>query len=388
MKYRVCHLFFHPVSKLPPLLNELVVLSRKGWPTVVYGGMGGGEEPGIDLPCVDVRRVTIRLRGVSSSGNRVMKLLRYAEYSIRIFIVALRCPAGIIVAHDLTSLPAAWLAARLRRKAIVYNAHEILGETNEQAAPLQSLWRRLDGFFCPRVDAMIVPEENRARIFVEDYGARKMPVVVPNVPLLRAPNPGGVLREFFAAKGAQAATIMLYQGLFEEGRGLDAMIEAMRSVTEGTVLVLIGGGTKEYEARLRELIDKHGLAKRVFTMPWVPYDDLHGYTCSADAGVLLYRNDGRNNYYCAPNKLYEYMHAGLPVVTSNFPGLKTLVEGEDIGICVDPDSAEEIARAFNALSDETFRKEKGNRALRIAREKYHWEMVVEKIFELYTTLRG
>jgi glycosyltransferase involved in cell wall biosynthesis len=160
----------------------------------------------------------------------------------------------------------------------------------------------------------------------------------------------------------------------------------MRDVPEPVCLVLMGRGFEEYTTRLSHLIGELRLQRRVFLHPYVPYHLLHEYSCSADIGILLYRNDCRNNYYCAPNKLYEYLQAGLPVITSAFPGLLPVVEALDIGRCVDPESPAEIAKAIRALCQDTEAATRKERILTLAREKFRWEREFPNILRLYETL--
>jgi glycosyltransferase involved in cell wall biosynthesis len=109
-------------------------------------------------------------------------------------------------------------------------------------------------------------------------------------------------------------------------------------------------------------------------MPHVRYEDLMKYTASASAGFLFYRNTCRNNYYCAPNKLYEYMMMGLPIITCDYPGLRQVVEGEGIGLCVNPEDPEAIAGAVNRLVShpDAYATMKAN-CLRLAKTRYNWE---------------
>ena len=119
----------------------------------------------------------------------------------------------------------------------------------------------------------------------------------------------------------------------------------------------------------------------------MPYHELLPYTASADIGILLYRNDCRNNYYCAPNKLFEYMMMGLPMIAANYPGLLPLVEGEGVGLCVDPESPQAIAAAVNRLAADPDRRERMRRnGLRLAEERYNWDIESVPLLQLYGSL--
>ncbi len=214
-----------------------------------------------------------------------------------------------------------------------------------------------------------------------------LPVVAANCPpsSLRSPATT-LLRDSLAQQGCKPEVVILYQGIFDPSRRLDHLIAAMELLPATVALVIMGRGSAEQKDSLEALRQSLGLQRRVFFHPFVPYDRLAAYTRSADIGVLLYTNDCRNNFYCAPNKLYEYLHAGLPVVTSAFPGLEAVVDGFQLGICVDPESPADIAQGLSRLLDEDTRKLISNRAIRISREIFNWEVEFERILKLYFSL--
>jgi glycosyltransferase involved in cell wall biosynthesis len=180
--------------------------------------------------------------------------------------------------------------------------------------------------------------------------------------------------------------VFLYQGLIDPSRNIHVLVDAVASVPPPALLVLLGGGDEEYLRSLHARVAGLGLERRVLFHPRIPYAEVAAFTAAADAGILLYRNDCRNNYYCAPNKLYEYMHAGLPVITSDFPGLRALVESEGIGVCVNPEDAAALAAAITSLADAEKRAEMQRRTLRLAGNSLHWDAVSGKILALYASL--
>jgi len=119
----------------------------------------------------------------------------------------------------------------------------------------------------------------------------------------------------------------------------------------------------------------------------VPYNELVPFTASADIGILLYRNDCRNNYYCAPNKLFEYLMMGLPIIAANYPGMLPIVEGEGVGLCVDPESPGEIAAAVNRLAaDPDRRKQMRENGLEVSKSRYNWEIESAPLLQLYESI--
>jgi glycosyltransferase involved in cell wall biosynthesis len=121
----------------------------------------------------------------------------------------------------------------------------------------------------------------------------------------------------------------------------------------------------------------------------VPPQELHEYACSADVGVVIYENTSLNNYHAAPNKLYAYLMAGLPMVASDFPGLHEIVVGEGVGAVFDPTSEESIAAAISGLlADAGTLREMGERARELAETRYNWDVESERLLEAYASLGG
>ena len=241
----------------------------------------------------------------------------------------------------------------------------------------------LERSLVPRVDIVITPERNRSEIYAREYHARKTPLTVMNCPPYREPVASSRIRDALRERGVEGETIVLYQGLFDDSRCIRELVTAASEFDDGTVLVLMGGGFDEWRDPAKII----GGRKNIVALPRVDYHDLPLYTSSADIGVLLYRNNCRNNYYCAPNKVHEYMMMGLPVVTVDFPGIRALLEPEGIGLCVNPEDPHAIAGAINRFTREKdlYARAK-EQCLRRSRERYNWEYEFQKIRAAYTTL--
>jgi glycosyltransferase involved in cell wall biosynthesis len=317
-------------------------------------------------------------RGIAA----VQQLLSYGEFILRATVEAYRMRADVYEANDLPALFPTLLAARLRGKPLIYRANEIFSESHAQVR-FAWFWRGLDRLLVPHCDEVVTPAEHRSRIYREEYGAKKEPLTVRNCPPYRPRVESTRLRDELRRRGVAFSTIVLYQGLVDSMRCIEELAEATRSFDEGVVLVVLGkgfGSWSDPQARLAGY-------DRLVVLPRVPYHELASYTASADIGILLYRNDCRNNYYCAPNKLFEYMMMGLPVIAPSFPEIVPIVEGENIGVCVDPAQPEQIAAAVNGLARAPeLRKRMMEDGLRLSRERYNWETEFAPLLERYRAL--
>ncbi len=345
---RIVHVFFGQVRKLSPLMAELRSLSSLYTQTLVLPGYDQ-DEPYLQatLPDVEILYVRMLSRKWSVRQTPLLKLLRFAEFTLRGMLLLHRRRATLAVAHDMPAVLPLLPRLLLRPRHVVFHAHELWTEAAENLAPLRPLWRLLERFTVRRAGRVIVPEANRARIVHEEYGAPVLPAIVKNIPA--DPPPYMRSRALRDALGLDDhALCLLYQGLLAESRCVLELVQAVALLPSNAHLVLIGIGEPRYLQRLREA--GAGLQGRLHFFDWMNAEDLRAYTASADVGVLLYRDSGRNNYYAAPNKLYEYLFAGIPVVASAFPGLQPLVEDGHYGACADPARPDYIARALNAAA--------------------------------------
>ena len=160
-------------------------------------------------------------------------------------------------------------------------------------------------------------------------------------------------------------------------------MEAATGFGDG-VFVLLGDGP--CEAALRQQAEDLGLAARVRFIPRVPFDQLHAYTCSADVGLCLIKGTGRSFYHSLPNKLFEYMMAGLPVVASDFPEMQRVVAETGCGITVPPTDKGAVQQAIAGLLGDADRLARCRRASLTAAERYNWEAEAPRLLEAYQTL--
>lgn len=382
-------------TELPPMLHEGISLARSGFEVeaLCLRSAPGAAAFESHAPGFTTRRFRVRTRsffhglfGDATRGRASIAALQYglsyAEFLAKATALALGARADLYQAHDLPALPPALLAAKLRGVPVVYRAHELWSEASP-GVPAPWFWRWLDGALVPRCDVVATPEANRSRIYEEEFGARPRPLTVRNCPPYRAPIESTLLRDELHRRGVRCSTLVLYQGLVDSMRCIEEITEATRYLDDGIVLVILGDGFGPWADPAARLAGR----ERIVVLPRVPYDQLPRYTASADLGILLYRNDCRNNYYCAPNKVFEYLMMGLPVIAANYPGMRELVEGEDVGACVDPEDPREIAAAVNRLAaDPEARRRMRANGLKRAREQYNWEREFAPLLERYQAL--
>ena len=285
-------------------------------------------------------------------------------------------------AHDLNTLPVAWLASRLWQGYLVYDSHELYTEISSLNRFSKQAYRLLERLLIGRADKVITVNQSIARILEQRYRIA-LPSVVMNCPESKG-RVAGSTRFIRDKLGLDPRIpIILYQGGYSPNRGLENLVAAMGLVENG-VLVFMGWGP--LENKLRRLADGLALGTKVFFIEPVPPAQVLAWTSSADLGVIPFRKVGLNNYYATPNKLFEYSNAGVPVVASDFPEMAKIIRQFNLGRTFDPDNPARIAAAIEqVLADPASRAAMGRNALEAAR-RYNWEHEGCKLIKIYREL--
>lgn len=315
---------------------------------------------------------------------RFHKPFMFTDFYWRSFRLIAQAPADVYHAHDLNTLPVAALLARVTRGRLVYDSHELYTEISTLSPRERAVWRVVERLLIRRADRVITVCESIADELARRYGIEK-PTIVLNCPSARQQlEPSGDANILRARAGlaSGAEPIVLYQGGFAPNRGLETLIEAMVHVERG-VLVMMGWG--RLEVGLRHLIRERGLAERVVITGPVPQHALLGYTRGADIGVIPYRAVGLNNYYTTPNKLFEYMGAGIPIACSRFPELVRFVEGLGIGATFDPEDPYDMAATLNRLLADPARLREMRAKVLATGKRFTWEAESVKLLAAYAT---
>lgn len=376
------------------VLNGALTLQRAGYAVTVHALRDREDAPRWEtLPSgVQVRRATGALAQRSAgasfrlqpgAGGRPARMLRAAALvagragvHARWLAALMRQRPAVIHAHDVNTLPTAWLAAALLRVPLVYDAHEIsVGrEGYESFRPLvAALERRL----MPRARATLTTTDLRARCFRRLYGVER-PTVLQNRPRRAVVAAGDRIRAALGLRDERP--IVLYQGGLQRGRGLFLLLEAAATLPAAH-LVLLGGG--HLAPDLHAWVAARNLGDRIHFMDAVPLEQLPAYTASADIGVQPIENSCLNHYTTDSNKLFEYVHAGLPVVASELPEIRRVVAGHDLGLLVKPGDTKALTAALNTLiAEPERRKYHAGRAVQAA-ELLCWEADEHRLLSLY-----
>ena len=337
-----------------------------------------------------VRVTHVAARGWHRSRRfRPWFLVSMAWLFVRSVLRLARVRADAYHAHDTKALPACFLAARLRGAALVFDSHE-LPLASEAEVPH---WRGLIWLttamlrvVVPRCAAVVTVSPPIAREIRERYGGPAV-TLIRNVPPYRAVARTDRLRQHLHLP--PATRIALYQGALAEDRGLDRLVGAARFLTGDVVIVLMGPDTEGQACLLEDQAVRQGVVRRVRIIPPVPYGELLEWTASADLGLLVYAPERSPNIrMCLPNKLFEYLVAGLPVLASPLDAVAEIVESHRVGLVVpSPEPADVAAAIDRLLSDPARCADMRRHALDVARRELNWERERQRLLDLYRDLR-
>jgi glycosyltransferase involved in cell wall biosynthesis len=314
-------------------------------------------------------------------------LVKSAQMIVRSAIRLTRTNVDIYHAHDVKALPACYIAARLRRKPLIFDSHEIPLDD-----PNITRWRRLSALatrvlagMMPRCTGVITASPLYAREIRNQYHYPDI-TLVRNLPTYREVPRSDRLRQHLGL--APEVRIALYQGNIQANRSLDQLVHAAPFLEPGIVIVMMGQAVESTRRQLEDLIARTGVADRVRIIPAVPYAELLDWTASADMGLTIFQPGyTRSIRYCLPNKLFEYLMAGLPVLSSQLDAIAELLKTYDVGRVLPSLAPSDIGAAINALLAEPASLARmRNNALKAAREEFHWDNEKRTLIELYHTI--
>ena len=339
-------------------------------------GSSPGETPvmlkGVEIVRVRSGRVSARLRQAGFGGARrssalvrelrgLFRIGRLLAANLSLAGAARRVGAADVVhAHDFDALPAGWAVARRIGARLVYDAHEIYAD-QEPGAPriYRGLVRVLEGRLARSADAVLTVSEPIAAELRRTLRLRKPPIVVLSCPPLTEVDPAPV------GEGPLRA---IYQGAMGPGRPLEDLLVAAARAPEVELTLRIAG------ADLDALREAASALPNVQVAEPVAPDRLVEALAGFHVGLVINRPLTRNDELVFPNKLFEYLMAGLAVLVPRLPGLAPLVEEEQIGLTYEPGRPEDLGDALTRLARDPARLEElRGRARRLAVERFNTE---------------
>ncbi|MEY2962910.1 MAG: hypothetical protein RL754_171 [Bacteroidota bacterium] len=300
--------------------------------------------------------------------------LFYANYQLALLVFLLRNRSAVLLSNDLDTLFPNYVVSRLYGSVLVYDSHEYFcGVPEIQGRWVKKVWQAVERSIFPRLKYVWTVNESIAQLYENDYGLR--PGVFRNI----SPMPGDFQKATRAELGLkEGVKIAINQGSgMNVDRGLEEALEAVSSM-DGWMLLLVGSG--DAIGMLKDRVAAEGLENKVMFVDRVPYAKLLQYTACADVGLSLDKDTNINYRFSLPNKLFDYLHRGVPVVSSGVVEVARIVKGYGIGQVVDPTDIEALREAIAKVG---VNREGYTEALAKASAELTWERESQPLKAFY-----
>ncbi len=307
--------------------------------------------------------------------------LFYGEYNLRLLIFLLFQRYHILVSNDLDTLLANFVASKVRRKPMVYDTHEFFTGVPELSdrPVIRSIWESIERFIFPKLTHIYTVNESIAKLYADKY--HKKIYVVRNIPS-KIKKDHWPSREMLGLPVDKKIIIIQGSGINID-RGAEELTLAM-SYLDDSVLLIIGGG--DVLSVLKKNVIENDLTDKVIFKPKLPYLEMMGYTRLADLGCSLDKDTNINYRYSLPNKLFDYIHAGIPVLCSEIIEVANIVTTYKIGMVIESHDSKLIAEKIKEMvhNEEKIKFWKSN--LENAALELCWENEEKELLKVYNDL--
>ena len=307
--------------------------------------------------------------------KKTSSLLYYLRFSIILSYRILFTKADYIFAEDIYTLPFAVIFGKLKGAKIIYDSREVYGHLAglRKRKNLQSVLRWIEKTFIRGVYKTMTTGPLDSLHIEKEYGLGKT-IVMRNLPYFSDIKNRFDFRKHYNL--SESTKILLYQGVILHGRGLKLIFNILGEI-ENCVLVILGGG--EYADFYQKLSVEKGLGGKVFFFGKIPQEELLRFTAGADIGLSVIENLSLSYYYALPNKMFEYILTGVPVLASNFPQMKEIIDDYKVGLYIDPESTEELKKTLQLMiNDGKLREMLSHNCLEAAKE-LNWDNEIKKL---------
>jgi glycosyltransferase involved in cell wall biosynthesis len=303
-------------------------------------------------------------------------IMQYAEFNLKLFFKLLFVKTDYFLANDLDVLIPNYFLSKIRGKKIFYDTHEYFtGVPELRDSPLKRrIWKFFENWIFPKLPVVYTINDSVKNKYQQEFN--KEITVVRNVPFTT------VQIKTSLPNNLQNKIILLLQGAgINVGRGGKELLEAISYLPNNYYLLFIGSGTQWDEIKAKRLV--LNLQERTEMIDKVSPAKLREYTSWADIGFSLDSFDDLNCLFNLPNKIFDYIHASVPIIATGIPEVKRIVEEYDCGICLDNYEPQNIAKAITALVSDKERYAKYKSNCITAAKELCWENESEKLKAIY-----
>lgn len=325
---QILHITHTDVTSDSRILKEICSLSDAGYEVSSLGVMMSEEAPRSDFSSgLKITQIRLGSRGFTFLPRSLMHVFSLFELVAKMLLSAIRQKPDLIHCHDVLVLPLGVIVKFITRAKLIYDAHELESDRNGLSKFDGFLTLHFERLLWKFVDALIVVSPSIDAWYQNKFGP-KLSLVVLNSPLISTKTPceSDYLRKRFSIPLGQK--IFIYVGGLAPGRGIELISQTFVHPSIASHLVFLGYGDSTDD--LKQLAMRHF---NIHVHDAVPHADVVSIVQSADFGLCMIENVSLSDYYCLPNKIFEYCFAGIPVLASDFPDIRAVLSKYRIGKC-------------------------------------------------------
>jgi glycosyltransferase involved in cell wall biosynthesis len=313
--------------------------------------------------------------------------LFYAEFNIRLFFRLLHQKPDIFLGNDLDVMPATMLSARIRKKPVVYDSHEyFLGMAGMEKKPFRrNIWKYIEARIFARLKYMYTVSDSIRNLYRNNYHEKLF--VVRNLPLKNPDNSLLTSEELnwlqsIEEKIPENKHLLIFQGAgINESRGAEELVLSMNFLDAGYHLLIIGGG--DVFRKLEKMIEQHHLQEKITLIPKLPFALLSRITGKAQLGISIDKSSVLNHKYSLPNKLFEYLHAAVPVLASRLIEQERIINQFEVGDFIEDYQPEHIAGKIKEIFDNPEQLNRWKQNTCKVRETLNWENESKIVIDIF-----
>ena len=356
------------------------------------------------IPLIPLAGVGVVVRSIAGSGHaynnwlrpklvrqfQVPAVIRHFIWSSSAFLDAIEkmdLKFDVVHCNDMDTLFPGRILSLRTGCLITYDAHEFWPKQNpDMSAAESSLYENLEYCLLEDVQQAWTVSPGIANLFARTYGKLRMDVVPNAEPTQTHSNITPFDKDF--PEGLSGKTRFLYLGGFAPGRGIDTIIRFWARLKRSDVVLILRGPDNRYKTQLIELASTLGVLNRsVFFLAPVTESELVAAAKAVHVGIIPYEPSSDNNRYCCPNKLSQYMQAGLPILATDLDFLRATISKADCGLVYAPGDFKAFEVGVETLvQNPEMRAKMSESAKRFAAEEFNWEKVSVPMVNYYRTL--
>jgi glycosyltransferase involved in cell wall biosynthesis len=314
--------------------------------------------------------------------------LFYAEFNIRLFFRLLHQKPDILLGNDLDVMPATMFSARFRKKPVVYDSHEyFLGMAGMDEKPIRrNIWKYIEARIFSRLKYMYTVSESIRNVYSTIYHEKLF--VVRNLPQKNPDYPAPAPEELKHLQSIEERIpvnrhLLVFQGAgINESRGAEELVLSMNFL-DGSFfhLLIIGGG--DVFPRLERMIQENHLQEKITLIPKLPFNLLSLLTRKAHLGISIDKSSVLNHKFSLPNKLFEYLHAAVPVLASRLIEQERIISQFDVGDFIENYQPEHIAGKIKEIFANPGQLNRWKQNTYKVRDSLNWENESKIVIDIF-----